>query len=111
MNLSCFVQELFELSGLSPEDFCFQLGVSVVDFDRWRLDDGSKGPGFKHLLKALSVMIKTRRKMDEVERCDNSISSASSLIMVLQESQELNEDHKQTLVVINNLIKQSSSNS
>ncbi len=109
MNLSCFVKELFELSSLSPDDFCHQLGVSTADFERWRSDDGSKGPGFKCLLKALSVMIKARRNMDEVQRCENSISSASSLIMVLQESEELNEDHKQTLHVINGLIKQPSS--
>lgn len=108
MNLSCFVKEFFELSSLSAGDFCQQLGVSTADFERWCSDDGSKGPSYKEFIKALSVMINSRRNMDKADRKEKSMSSASSLIMVLQESQELNEDHKETLSVINDLIKQSS---
>jgi hypothetical protein len=110
MNLSCLVKELFDLSGLTSESFCQQLDVSTDDLESWILDDCVKGPGFKYFLIALSVMIKARCKMDEFDRRENSISSASSLIMVLQESTELNEDHKQTLLIINKLIKESSSN-
>jgi len=104
MVLSQVVKELRQLSGLSVEEFCRQLNVSEQELTSWESDTETSQPGFRKLLKALSIMVKARNSMDEVERTTKQLSQANAIVATVIESDELNEDHQLALEAAADLV-------
>lgn len=104
MVLSQVVKELRQLSGLSAEEFCRQLNVSEQELALWESDEEPEQPGFRKLIKALSIMLKARKSMDEIEKATKQLSQANAIVATVIESDELNEDHELALEAASDLI-------
>lgn len=104
MVLSQIVKELRQLSGLTAEDFCQRLNISVDTLLSWEQDDSKSGPSVVKLFKALSVTLTSRRDMDHIDRMDRRLSQAKAIVVTVSDSEELSEDQRLALSAATDLV-------
>lgn len=107
MNLSKFLIELLELSGMSREAFCQKLGISNEQFKQ--IEDGSPEAvsGIKLLLKAVAASVFSKHsKTDDI---DNRLTQAQAIVVTVAESEHLAPHHQTSLSVACELIEDAQS--
>lgn len=104
MVLSQIVKELRQLSGLTAEDFCQRLNISLDTLLSWEADDSKSGPSVVKLFKVLAVTLSSRRDMDHVDRVDKRLSQARAIVVTVSASEDLNEDQRLALSAVTDLV-------
>jgi len=96
VNLSKFVLELFELSGMSEEAFCQKLNIDANQFAEIKAGTDENSASVKTLLKAVSVSLFAKpAKPEQDDFVHNKLTQAHAIIVTVGESEHL-ADHQQT---------------
>lgn len=109
VNLSKFVIELFELSGMSEADFCQKLNIDNQAFIDIKSDSDENNPSVKTLLRAISASLFSKAPIDtaKFENADfvhNKLTQAHAIIVTVGESEHLEEHHQTSLSVASELV-------
>jgi len=108
VNLSKFVRELFELSGMSEQEFCTKLKLTADQFDEIKAGTNEQSAGIKTLMKAVSAALFAKQDNSEKLKQDtivhNKLTQAHAIIVTVSESEHLAEHEQTTLSVASEFI-------
>lgn len=111
MNLSKFVIELFELSGMSEDDFCQKLKINKAQFSDIKAGSDETSASVKTLVKAFAATLFSKPiKIDpeqalKNDKIDKKLTQAHAIIVTVGESEHLADHHQTSLSVAADLVE------
>ena len=106
MNLSKFLVELLELSGMDKESFCSKLGLTPEQFKKIENNEPEAATSVKVLVKALSTcLFSTKADKEKAEYINNKLAQAKAIVVTVSECEHLPEHQQTTLSVASELIE------
>jgi transcriptional regulator with XRE-family HTH domain len=102
VNLSKFVLELFELSGMTKEEFCKKLDICENQFNALKNGDQENTASLKTLFKAAVASLFTKKAPDEF--IHNKLTQAHAIIVTVGESEDLADHQQISLSVASELV-------
>jgi len=97
VNVSNFIVELFELSGLSEHDFCQKLDIDAEQLAEIKAGKAPSGSACKMLLKAVSVALFSKKTNCDLDEVHDELTKARAIIVTVGESSHLAEHHQDSL--------------
>ena len=110
MDLSKFIVELLELSGLSDLDFCNKIGLSIDELNEIKSGVEENAPSITTLIKAFATIIFKKSTVKQLDETSKQLAQARAIVLTVTESEELTDHHQTTLTVATDLIDKARGN-
>jgi ethanolamine ammonia-lyase small subunit len=95
MNLSKFIVELYEISGLNEQKFCEKINIDVTQFLEIKSNTAQSSTVIKAFLKAISASLFSKKtQIIQNDEVHDELNQARAIIITVGEGEGL-ADHQQ----------------